>query len=407
MANEIIYGDGTNSSVEATGNSQIRQDYFDKKAVIDIQDEMYLQKLSGTTNMPKNYGETIKKYRYIPLLDDENDNSQGLDASGSQIAAGNLYGSSRDVGTITSKLPDLSETGGRVNRVGFTRKQITASIVNRGFFFEWSKDAMNFDSDAELKMHLTREAVRGASQINEDVLYMTLVNNAGINYFAGAATSLATITGEVDDETAAVPSYTDLLNLDIELTNNKCPRDTKIIAGSKMTDTKTVRAARYMFISPDVEISFRAMTDLHGKPAFVDVKEYADATGQNGKYMQALNGEIGAVGPFRLVVHPNAIMRTGAGATVTNNLAGLRNDGSNYDVYPCLVVGSEAFTHVGFEFGAGTKGKFKTSTMTPEQNRGTSDPYGKTGFTAIEFWNGVLIDRPEWIAVYNVGAKLY
>ena len=149
MANEMIYGNGSNSSIEATGKSQIRQDFFDKKAVIDIQDEMYLQKLSGTTNMPKNYGETIKKYRYVPLLDDENDNSQGLDTTGAAIAAGNLYGSSRDVGTITSKLPELSETGGRVNRVGFTRKQITASIVNRGFFFGWTKDAMNFDSDAE------------------------------------------------------------------------------------------------------------------------------------------------------------------------------------------------------------------------------------------------------------------
>jgi N4-gp56 family major capsid protein len=221
MANEIIYGtgnqDGTGSSVE-NGNTQLHPHYYERKAVIDIQDEMFLQKLSGTTNMPKNFGETITKYRYVPLLDDENDNSQGLDASGAQIAAGNLYGSSRDVGTITSKLPDLSETGGRVNRVGFTRKQISASIVNRGFFFEWTKDSMNFDSDKELKMHLTREATRGASQINEDVLYMALVNNAGVNYFGGNATSLLTVTGEADDETAAVPGYTDLLNLDIELT---------------------------------------------------------------------------------------------------------------------------------------------------------------------------------------------
>ena len=40
MANEMIYGNGSNSSIEATGKSQIRQDFFDKKAVIDIQDEM-------------------------------------------------------------------------------------------------------------------------------------------------------------------------------------------------------------------------------------------------------------------------------------------------------------------------------------------------------------------------------
>ena len=38
-----------------------------------------------------------------------------------QIGSGNLYGSSKDIGTISGKLPALSETGGRVNRVGFKR----------------------------------------------------------------------------------------------------------------------------------------------------------------------------------------------------------------------------------------------------------------------------------------------
>jgi len=410
MADEMIYNSGTTanpSSIDPAGQEQIRQNYYDKKAVIDLQDEMYLQKLSGTMSMPKHFGKDIIKHRYVPLLDDENVNSQGLDTAGATLVDGNIYGSSRDVGTINSKLPDLSETGGRVNRVGFTRKEITASIVNRGFFFEWTKDSMNFDTDKELKMHLTREAVRGGTQINEDILYITLVNAAGVNYFGGDATSLVTITGELDDETAAVPSYADLLSLDIELTNNKCPRDTKVIDGSRMIDTKVVQAARYMFVSPDVVTSFRAMTDLHGAPAFKEVAEYANAINNSGKYIKALNGEVGAVGPFRIVVHPKAIVREGAGAAVTNNLAGLRETGGDYDVYPNLVVGSEAFTHVGFEFGAGTKGKFKVATMTPEENRGTTDPFGKTGFTSIEFWNGVLVERPEWIAVYNTGAKIY
>lgn len=401
----MIYGDGTNSSIEQTGKEQLSSFYFEKKAVIDAQEDMYLQKLSGTTDMPKHFGQTIKKYRYIPLLDDENVNSQGLDVTGNAIPEGNLYGSSRDVGTIISKLPDLREEGGRVNRVGFQRKQIEGSIQNRGFFFEWSKDAMQFDSDKDMKMHITREAVKGATQLNEDILYIDLINNAGVTYFAGNATSVATISGEVDDDTAAVVSYDDLMQIDVELTNNRCPRDTKVIAGSRLIDTKTVRSARYMFISPDVEINFRSMVDFFGKPAFEDVKNYSDANSDT-KYVKALAGEIGAVGPFRIIVHPKAVMRSGAGAAVVNNAAGLRNDGSNYDVYPCLVVGSEAFTHIGFEYGAGTKSKFKIKTKNPEENYSQTDPYGKMGFTSIEFWNGIIVDRPEWIAVYNVGARL-
>jgi N4-gp56 family major capsid protein len=404
----MIYngGDSANpSSIDKASTGQIRQDYYDRKAIIDIKDEMLFAQLSGTQNMPKNYGKEIVKHRYIPLLDDENVNSQGLDPNDNTIANGNLYGSSRDVGTINSKLPDLRETGGRINRVGFTRKEVRANIVNRGFFFEWTKDSMNFDTDADLKMHVTREAVRGAAQINEDVLAIELINGAGVNYFAGAATTIATITGESAESDKSVPTYADLINLDIELDNNKCPKDTRVIVGSRLTDTKTVQGGRFMFISADVKASFMAMEDLHGNPAFIDVKHYQDAN-REGRYIKSIHGEIGSVGPFRLVVHPKMVVREGAGLAVTTN-GGFRATSNRYDVYPCLIVGSEAFTHIGFETGAGTKGKFKTRTQMPEQAGGTNDPFFKTGFTSIEFWNGVLIDRPEWLAVYNIAGKLY
>jgi N4-gp56 family major capsid protein len=91
--------------------------------------------------MPKNYGKTIKVYEYVPLLDDRNVNDQGIDASGATIANGNLYGSSKDVGSIVSKLPVLTENGGRVNRVGFTRLQREGSIFKFGFFTEFTRRA--------------------------------------------------------------------------------------------------------------------------------------------------------------------------------------------------------------------------------------------------------------------------
>jgi N4-gp56 family major capsid protein len=406
MANEMVYGNGTNSSVNLAGTTQINQEFYNKKAVIDLKDDMYLSQLSDAETQPKHFGKTMKKYKYIPLLDDENVNSQGLDVTGVALVDGNLYGSSRDVGTINGKLPVLSETGGRVNRVGYTRKEISATIENYGFFHEFSKDSMNFDTDAELNMHITREAVRGATQINEDILALALINGAGVNYFAGSASSILTVTGEVDDATAAIPTYADLINLDIELDNNKCPKDTKVIVGSSLVDTKTVQAGRYMFISADVKASFMNMVDFHGNPAFISVEKYADGNG-NGKYIKSIHGEIGVVGPFRIVVHPNMVIREGAGATATLNAAGLRETGSKYDVYPCLVVGSGSFSHVGFEYGAGAKSKFKVRTKMPEETMDRNDPYAKMGLSSIEWWQGVLIDRPEWIAVYNIGGEIF
>lgn len=408
----MLYNTGKTGSLstidKAASNQQIVQRHYNKKAIIDIKDEMILSQMSGTMSQPKNQGKEVVKHRYIPLLSNENSGGAdlGLDSSGTAYANGNLYGSSRGTGFIEGKLPDLGETSERVNKVSFSRKEVKGNIVNRGFFFEWSKDEVNFDSDPMMKQHITTEAIRGANQINEDVLGIELINGAGVNYYAGDATTKATI-----DE-KSIPTIQDLIRLDTELDNNKCPRDTKVITGSRLVDTKTVAGARYMFISPDAKMDFMSIKALNGTDdAFVPVEQYQAASG-NSKFIKTIHGEIGKVGPFRLVVHPKMLRYSDASGkavgknwTSTSATDPFRNDGTKFEVYPCLVVGSQAFTHIGFEFGAGTAQKFNVVTKTPEELRSKANPYAKTGMTVVEFWNGVLIERPEWIAVYNIASK--
>ncbi|TGW14450.1 N4-gp56 family major capsid protein, partial [bacterium NHP-B] len=90
----------------------------------------------------------------IPLLDDRNINQQGIDASGAAKgkfnANGNLYGSSLDMNTITKSAPTLTEIGGRVNRVGFTRQTIEGTVHRLGFFYEFTNEALTFDTDAAM-----------------------------------------------------------------------------------------------------------------------------------------------------------------------------------------------------------------------------------------------------------------
>ena len=133
-----------NTTPSSVGN-QIYTDVYEKQALIDLVKEQYFGQLSGTMNMPKHFGKTIKKFHWIPLLDDRNMNDQGIDASGASYVNGNLYGSSKDVGKIQGKMPSLTEVGGRVNRVGFTRKILEGSIDRMGFFYEFTEDALNFD----------------------------------------------------------------------------------------------------------------------------------------------------------------------------------------------------------------------------------------------------------------------
>lgn len=73
---------GTASSV----GSQLRTDYYQKKALIEARKEQYFSQMADTTSMPKHMGKTIKRYHYLPLLDDANVNDQGIDAAGLSVS---------------------------------------------------------------------------------------------------------------------------------------------------------------------------------------------------------------------------------------------------------------------------------------------------------------------------------
>lgn len=403
--------DGDKSTIDGEGSDQVNTFYWLKKAIIESRKEQFFMPLSSVIGMPKHYGKTIKVYEYIPLLDDRNINDQGIDAQGVKIDDGNLYGSSRDVGTITSKLPTLTENGGRVNRVGFTRIQRTGSLLKLGFFHEFTQESMDFDSDSELMDHLSRELMNGAVQLTEAHLQVDLLSAADVVLFSGAATSDDEITGEtVPEDTdagtpeipASVVSYKNLVRLDQILTDNRTPKKTTIISGSRNTDTRVVPAARIMYIGSELVPYLKGMTDLFGNKALIEVQHYAD--GGN-----LLNGEIGTIDAFRIIQVPEMLHWAGAGAEVEDN-PGYRTsmvDGAErYDVYPMLVVGDDSFVNIGFQTDGKTV-KFKIITKMPgEKTADRNDPYGETGFSSIKWYYGILIKRPERIALIKTVAPV-
>jgi len=505
MANERLYGDGTDSTI----GTQFNTFFYQKKALIEAAKEQYFGQLADTTAMPKHFGKTIKKYHYLPLLDDANINDQGIDAAGltvnqevslgvtfiglpeplwtdrstgntayfvgegvtaaaaadaailkfnnwaeatvlagglgltlvggdedlkhfdaindtdglvhaigyrfvgletsvdspALIAAvdalanpesGNLYGSSKDVGTISSKLPALSETGGRVNRVGFKRIELQGSINKFGFFDEYSQESLDFDTDAELEMHINREMIMGANELTEDALQIDLLNAAGVIRFGGIAAQTNEITGVAAD-TVSVVTYEDLMRLSIDLDNNRTPKATKLITGSRMIDTKTVNGARYLFIGSELIPMVKKMTDLFGNPAFVSIEKYANAG-------TIARGEIGSVDQFRIIVVPEMMHFASAGATEGVN-SGFRATDGKYDVYPMLVVGSGSFTTIGFQTD-GDMVKFKIFNKKPgEAIADRTDPYGELGFMSIKWYYGSMILRPERIALVKCVAE--
>jgi N4-gp56 family major capsid protein len=521
MANEIVYGTGSNSSV----GSQLNLFHYYKKALVEAAKESYFSQMADVRSMPKNMGKTIKQYHYLPILDDRNLNSQGIDAAGALASAGtvvagknthpfiaavsvlpkgqpesqtiyfradnvtgdtealaeakakfvawaygegfttsqdidgtstaadiaaaytelvggvvsadgagstagttpyvvntiagssttlygNLYGSSKDIGTITSKIPVLSETGGRVNRVGMKRIELQGTIDKFGFFTEYSQESMDFDTDAELMMHLTQEVVKAANELTEDQLQIDLINAAGVVRYTGTATSTATLQGnDITSPFAAgngndALTYDDLVKLSIELDNNRCPKNTTLIAGSRMVDTKVVNAARYAYIGSELLPTIMRLTDYHGNKAFIPVAAYASAG-------TVARGEVGAIDSFRFIVVPEMMHWDAVGATVAVDAEedsvyrfSATADGASfkYNVYPMLVVGESSFTTIGFQTD-GKSVKFQTKHVKPGDNHTTDDPYGETGFYSIKWWYSMMPLRPERIALVKTIAE--
>lgn len=312
-------------------------------------------------------------------------------------AAGNLYGSSKDPGVINARLPLLGEQGGRVNKVGFKRVEIEGTIRKFGFFHEYSQESLDFDNDDMLEEHLTRETLNAANEINEDLIQMDLLNGAGVRRFGGTAVSLATMTGEAGS--VSVVSYAGLSRLSVELDMNRCPKATKMITGSTMTDTKVVPAARFIHIGPELVPTLRELADTFGQPAFIPVEKYGAAT-------TPVDGEVGAIADFRVIVVEEMMNYAGAGATASAGGTTYRNTNGKYDVFPMLVVGSESFSTIGFQTD-GKQVKFTLTHKKPgvETADRMTDPYGEMGFMSIKWYYGSMILRPERIAVYYSVAK--
>jgi N4-gp56 family major capsid protein len=265
---------------------------------------------------------------------------------------------------------------------------------------------MDFDSDADLLSHIVEEALVGANEITEAELQKDLITTAtsdGTAYFCSSAPGTDAVAGSTAVAGSArtalklavdeVVVYNDLMNLSIALDDNKTPKQTKVISGSRMIDTKTVNGGRIMYIGSELIPVVRKMTDITGSgvgSGFISVEKYADAG-------NTVHGEIGTVDQFRMVVVPE-MQHDRAGGATASDTAGVSGKGGA-DIFPMLVVGDGAFTTIGFQTD-GKSVKFSVNHKKPgKEIASLDDPYGEVGFYSIKWYYGFMALRPERLGI--------
>lgn len=382
----MAYGNGTNSSI---GPNHIVA-AFERQAVSEIQDEMYFSQMGSPVRLPKNQGRTIEAYVEIPIIDDRNKNDQGIDPAGKRSADGNLYGSTRNVGSIESKMPLLAEKGGKQNRVGLTRSMISSTIQNFGIYLEFTENLQDFESRGAFHDWAMKKMVAAANKVHEDQMQLELLAAAAIRKYAGKALK------DTDMDETCIVEYGDLSRLAVDLDNTHTPRNTRILSGSSSIDTRTVNSARVAFVGTEIQQDFKRMKDYHDSPAFISVEKYASQD-------KIIRSEVGAIDAFRFVSTNTMMKWAGAGKTVTDD-KGIYTTNGKADIFPILVVGDDSFNVITFK-ADGKNTRFRTIVHAPGTYADRSDPFGKIGYMSIQWWHGVLIKRPERIALLKTTVR--
>ena len=377
----------------SVGSQQYERIFYTKKIIPALAKKRKFSKMADTIAMPKNQGMRIRAEVDIPLLHDANLNDQGIDARGVHIRNGNMYGSSRDIGKILGALPVLTEEGGRVNRVGFSRTWTEGTFNKFGFFFEYSQDLVNFDSDPQIVSRMYEKAMTAAEQVTEDALQSDLLNGAGTVIYSGNA-----ISDETMDHTAII-SYQAIRRLSRALDDNQTPRETKYIFGSTNLDTRTATTYRTLFVGAEVLAILEQMKDHFGNPAFIHAHQYGAGISK------LMEDEVGIIDKFRVVYVEGMIGWNGAGADVDPQY-GLASEGGKYNIYPALCIGTDAFTCISFDGSNGVNNKFQIHHQKPNQSYSLLDPYGEIGFVSIKWWYGIMFKRPERIGLIKTVAPM-
>jgi len=385
-----VYGNGTNS----TSGANTITHHYDRAGVKAATANLIYGQFADSKSMPQKYGKTFKISMWEQILDGAGVAGAGLNKDG-DASDGNLYGSNRDIGNITSGLPVLGEGANDVNRVVVTKKTGEVSFNRFGLFLEYTDEVELFSEDKTQMIY--REMLGDAAkQVNEDLIQKDMLSGANV-YYVGSATSRATVGQDTtgtgaegdNDDADSVIGYDDVRKIVATLVSNRARKYTSIVTGSTKVDTKTINASYIGIVGPEIKYDLQGVADMHSRPAWIPVNQYGSAA-------TLLDQEVGAIDEMRFIESERAMKFIGAGAAIPAGYTGtLANDGSKFNVYPILCPTEGAFATVGLQ-GWG-KMKFKSKAPGAVEQ---ADKFGLKGFFSVNwFYAGIILDQSKLLRV--------
>ncbi len=254
-----------------------------------------------------------------------------------------------------------------------TATDVTATLVQYGVLYAVTDVATDLYED-DIPAEMKKQTGERVGLIREMVRYGAL--KAATNAFYAGGTSRATV-----DETLSLNL---LRKVTKSLLANHAKQITSILAPSANFATAPVEAGFLVFCHTDMEPAIRNL------PGFKHVAEY-------GQRKTISEFEIGSVERFRFILSPELAPYIDSGAAV--GATGLYSTGaSNIDVYPCIVVGEDAWGQVALR-GANSL----DVTWLPPGTKDKNDPLGQRGYIGAKTYLTALMLNQGWAAVVEAG----
>ena len=334
------------------------------KAMFDEQ----LTKMGAVEEMPQNKSQNIIWMRYLPYGGVDN---QWL-AAGGDTAFINKHLIAEGV---TPASDSLSVT------------TLSTSLYQIGCLYAYT-DKMRYvhEEGSEIPKEMEDQTAARIALCREMMVYgeMKGCTNA---FFGGTGTSLSTVNGP--------PIKSMFQAISRALQSKFGGMIYSMLKSSPNWGSQSIDAGWYCYCHTDLESAFEDA---------VGFKKIADY----GSQQKMDENEIGCIGRFRIITNPILTYYPGAGALVSNAVAGFTpksDNGVNIDVYPIIILGKGK--HGGEAFGqVALRGKHSIdATHIPVGTKSSADPHGQRGYVGAVTWQAQAILNDAWMAVAFVATN--